>query len=78
MFENIKSGYEFMNHQYSFASSGLPKDKSRIFNSRQEADNYRFKLESKYGLQLAEKYDDNHDKTYKYSNGSKIYIQRAY
>lgn len=68
-------GYSFNSHTYSFAVSGL-KYRSKNFNSRECANELRYELESKYGLQLKEVYDDKHDKTYVYTNGVKIYIHR--
>lgn len=65
-------------HTYTLASTGLGhRNVSKIFSSRQEANEYMYSLVSKYGLQCEEVYDDHHDKTYLYNNGIRFYIQRA-
>lgn len=64
-------------HHYSFAVSGL-KIKSKTFSSRQSANEYMYKLLSKYKLHIRKVYDDKHYKTYICDNDVRFYIHRMY
>lgn len=63
-------------HSYTLATTGLKKDVSRIFSSREEANKFMYKLCGKFGLHVEEVYDDHHDKTYKCNCGVRFYINR--
>lgn len=65
----------FCKHTYTFAAEGL-KVKEKRFSSRQAANEQMYKIVGKLGLQLTKVYDDKHYKTYIFSNGSRIHINR--
>jgi len=62
-------------HYYTFAVEGI-KERDMTFMSRQAANNHMYDIISKYGLQLKEVWDDKHFKTYIFSNGVRIHINR--
>lgn len=64
-------------HNYSLAVTGL-KVKSKVFSTREEANQMMYKIMAKYHLTLQKVFDDNHDKTYVCDNGVRFYIQRAF
>lgn len=64
-------------HSYSLAVTGL-KMKSKVFSTREEANQMMYKIMAKYHLTLQKVFDDNHDKTYVCDNGVRFYIQRAF
>jgi len=64
-------------HTYSFACTGM-KLGSKLFSSRQAANQYMYSICDKYGLKINEVWDDNHDKTYIADGNVRFYIQRAY
>lgn len=63
-------------HSYSFAVTGL-KEKSKVFSTRDLANEYMYRMCRKYGLNIVKKYEDNHDITYICDNGVRFYIQRV-
>ena len=63
-------------HTYSLFSEGLKKTYSEVFLTRDEANQFMYRLVRKYKLKMKEVWDDKHDKTYCYENGVKFYIQR--
>lgn len=63
-------------HEYSLFSEGLSKNYSKVFLTRDEANQFMYKLVSKYNLKMKEIWNDKHDKTYCYENNIKFYIQR--
>ena len=64
-------------HNYSLEVTGL-KVKSKVFSTREEANQMMYKIMAKYHLTLQKVFDDNHDKTYVCDNGVRFYIQRAF
>lgn len=64
-------------HNYSFAVIGLGKQRSRVFPTREAANEHMRNLCAKHGLVVEEVWNDNHDKTYICSNGVTFYIQRT-
>ena len=66
---------DFCKHTYTLAIEGL-KIRSKRFSSRQAANAEMYKIVSKNGLQLTKVYDDKHYKTYIFSNGTRIHINR--
>ena len=67
-----------MFHKYSLATSGLKKDVSKIFLTRNEANQFMYHLMEEEHLTCVEVYDDKHDKTFIMNNGARFYIQRAF
>lgn len=70
--------YNFFNgskHTYTLAVEGL-KVHGMAFSSRQAANDEMYKIVGKYGLQLSKVYDDKHFKTYIFTNGVRIHINR--
>ncbi len=65
----------FSKHTYTLAAEGM-KIKERHFASRQAANNEMYALIGRYGLQLSKVYDDKHFKTYIFTNGVRIHINR--
>ena len=63
-------------HAYTFACQGLSKVKSKLFVSRQDANNYMYKICSKYGVTIKEVWHDHHDITFVGTNGVKFFIHR--
>lgn len=63
------------NHTYTLAVEGL-KVRDMAFSSRQAANNEMYKLIGQYGLQLSNVWDDKHFKTYIFTNGVRIHINR--
>lgn len=63
------------NHFYTLAVEGL-KIRDKVFGTRQAANNEMYKIIGQYGLQLANVYDDKHFKTYIFTNGVRIHINR--
>lgn len=66
---------DFCRHTYTLAAEGL-KVKTKRFASRQAANEEMYKIVGKQGLQLTKVYDDKHFKTYIFSNGTRIHINR--
>lgn len=67
----------FPRHRYSVASSNS-SIKTRYFNTREDANNYMYKLCNKLGYIITDTWVDNHDITYVCKgNKVKFYIQRA-
>ena len=64
-------------HNYSCAIVGLPKKYNRTFATRSAANQYMYNLCNKFGLQVKEVWNDNHDKTYHCTKGVTFYIQRS-
>ena len=64
-------------HSYSLAATGL-KVKSKIFSTREEANQMMYKIMAKHHLTLQKVFDDHHDKTYVCDNGVRFYIQRTF
>ena len=62
-------------HTYTLAAEGL-KLRDMNFMSRQAANNEMYKIIGKYGLQLKKVWDDKHFKTYIFTNGVRIHINR--
>ena len=52
--------------------------KSKVFSTREEANQMMYKIMAKYHLTLQKVFDDHHDKTYVCDNGVRFYIQRAF
>lgn len=69
MFEN------FSEHTYVLASENKEM-KTKYFNSRQAANEAMYSFVGKHHLQLEEVYDDKHCKTYIFTNGTRIHINR--
>ena len=69
--------FDFETNTYSLAVIGLSKKHNRTFSTRNAANEYMYKLCSKYNLSIEEVWDDNHDKTYLCTKGVTFYIQRA-
>lgn len=67
----------FNHHSYTVAAIGLPQKYSKVFYSRQEANDYMYKVCRKYGITIREIWEDNHDKTYHCTKGVTFFIQRA-
>lgn len=67
--------YYPLNHTYTLEVVGM-KSKTRRFATRQAANNAMYELVGRHNLQLAEVYDDKHFKTYLFTNGVRIYINR--
>jgi len=65
------------NHYYTFACTGLKHVHEQEFNTRDQANEYMYKMCKKYGLIIEKTYDDNHDKTYICNNNVRFYIQRV-
>ena len=65
------------NHNYSLAVTGL-KVKSKVFSTREDANQMMYKIMAEYHLTLQKVFDDNHDKTYVCDNGVRFYIQRIF
>ena len=66
---------DFCRHTYTLAAEGLKVQEKR-FASRQAANEEMYRIVGKQGLQLAKVYDDKHFKTYIFSNGARIHINR--
>ena len=65
-------------HIYTFAVIGMKRSRhDRIFMSRSSAIKYMHKLANKYNLKLIKMYDDKHFKTYIYTDGVKMFINRV-
>ena len=64
-------------HSYSLAATGL-KVKSKIFATREEANQMMYKIMAQHHLTIQKVFDDNHDKTYVCDNGVRFYIQRTF
>ena len=64
-------------HAYSFSTTGLNKDYTKRFLTRDDANQFMYKLMNKYNLKLIEIWNDKHDKTYCCSDNVKFYIQRV-
>lgn len=63
-------------YYYSLVTTGLKKNKGKMFTSRQLANEYMYNLCGKYKLNIVEVYDDKHDKTYICDNNIRFFIQR--
>ncbi len=64
-------------HNYILEVTGL-KMKSKVFSTREEANQMMYKIMAKYHLTIQKVFDDHHDKTYVCDNGVRFYIQRAF
>ena len=62
-------------HAYTLAATGI-KFKGGEFSSRESAKREMYAFIDKKGLQVINKYDDHHFKTYICTNGVKFYINR--
>lgn len=69
--------YGSCGHTYSIVSSGLKRDFSKSFCTREAANECMYKTLAKNHLSVAKVYDDKHDKTYKCGDGVTFYIQRS-
>jgi hypothetical protein len=72
--------YNYFRHSYSLAVVGLKHGLfglNKVFYSRQEANEYMYKLCQKHGLKIEKIWDDNHDKTYHCNKGVSFYIHRV-
>lgn len=65
----------FSKHTYTLAVEGLNVRDGR-FATRQAANNEMYAIVGKYGLRLVDVWDDHHFKTYIFSNGVRIHINR--
>ena len=63
-------------HLYTVAAIGI-KARSRTYNTRRDANEYMYRLVRKHNLTLKEVWDDKHYKTYNFSNGIKIFVNRV-
>ena len=61
---------------YTLASTDK-RFKDRMCGSREAAKRIMFNYTDKHGLQLVEKYDDNHFKTYIFDDGTRFFINRV-
>lgn len=69
----------YSGYRYTLTTEGLRKKIDRVFNSRQEANDYMYKhIVGKYGLTYDKIWDDNHEKTYLFKDGVRVHINRAY
>lgn len=75
MFSNIELCTN--NHMYTLTTIGLRRDYSKVFYTRETANQYMYKLLAKFGLKIKDIYNDKHDKTYCCNNGVQVFIQRA-
>ena len=64
-------------HNYSLAVTGL-KVKSKVFSTREDANQMMYNIMAEYHLTLQKVFDDNHYKTYVCDNGVRFYIQRIF
>ena len=63
-------------HYYTLVLSGAKKKVSKLFKSRDAANNCMYELIGKLGLSIEKVYDDKHDKTYICNNGAEFHINR--
>ncbi len=69
--------YDFTTHTYTLAVEGL-NVKTKRFASRQAANDEMYRLIKVKRLELSQVYDDNHFKTYIFTNGVRIHINREF
>lgn len=67
--------YNFCKHTYTLAAEGL-SIKDKVFATRQAANQEMYSIIGKYGLQLSKVWDDKHFKTYIFTDGTRIHINR--
>lgn len=66
----------YKKHYYTLACTGMNVHEKE-FPSRELANEYMYRLLSKKGLSIKEKWKDNHDITYICNNNVRFYIQRV-
>ena len=64
-------------YRYTFVLINSGKTVSKIFTSRQAANNEMYDLIGKRNLHLKKVYDDKHDKTYICREGAEFHINRV-
>ena len=63
-------------HMYTLGATGLD-NVDYVYDSRIKAKKRMYDLMGKYDLQIVDKYDDHHFKTYICTKGVKFYINRV-
>ena len=69
--------FDLFTRGYTVSVVGLSGRHNKVFNNRNDANAYMYKLCGKFNLVINEIWNDKHEKTYHCSNGVTFYIHRA-
>lgn len=68
----------FPSHRYSLAATGIKfRENGKEFFSRQDANDYMYKVISKNGLTVRKVWHDNHDVTFVCNNDVSFFVHRV-